>query len=51
MSAQFANAIMRRVIDMKNNKKKTIRNGALVCGGTILLGLSYVIGVKKKEYD
>ena len=32
---------------MKNNKKKTIRNGALVCGGAILLGVSYVIGVKK----
>ena len=32
---------------MKIDKKKTIRNGALVCGGAILLGVSYVIGVKK----
>lgn len=29
------------------NKKKIIRNGALVCGGIILLGASYFIGVKK----
>ena len=32
---------------MKNDKKKTIRNGALVCGGIILLGASYFLGVKK----
>ena len=29
------------------NKKKIIRNGALVRGGIILLGSSYFIGVKK----
>ena len=32
---------------MKKNKKKFIRNGALVCGGVILLGASYFLGVKK----
>ena len=32
---------------MKNNKKKTIRNGALVCGGAIILGAAYFLGVKK----
>ena len=45
--AYFSTPIMRRVINMKNNKKKTIRNGALVCGGVILLGASYFLGVKK----
>ena len=32
---------------MKINKKKTIRNGALVCGGAIILGAAYFLGVKK----
>lgn len=32
---------------MKINKKKTIRNGALVCGGAIILGATYFLGVKK----
>ena len=32
---------------MKKNKKKFIRNGALVCGGIILLGAAYFIGVTK----
>ena len=32
---------------MKKDKKKIVRNGALVCGGVILLGVSYVLGVKK----
>ena len=32
---------------MKIDKKKTIRNGALVCGGVILLGAAYVLGVKR----
>lgn len=32
---------------MKKDKKKIVRNGALVCGGVILLGASYVLGVKK----
>ena len=44
----FTTPLMRRVIDMKKNKKKFIRNGALVCGGVILLGASYFLGVKKE---
>ena len=32
---------------MKIIKNKTIRNGALVCGGVILLGASYFLGIKK----
>ena len=35
---------------MKKNKKKIIRNGALVCGGVILLGTSYVLGIKRGVY-
>lgn len=33
---------------MKIDKKKTIRNGALVCGGAIILGAAYFLGVKKE---
>ena len=35
---------------MKKNKKKFIRNGALVCGGVILLGTAYVLGITKGLY-
>ena len=35
---------------MKIDKKKTIRNGALVCGGVFLLGVAYVLGIKRGVY-
>ena len=35
----FTTPLIRRVIDMKKNKKKIIRNGALVCGERYLIKL------------